>query len=86
MKPDRKAIAAQRRAKRFAEELFSISNKFEAEIKLGFPADVKIEYRHGDRLRSAMVVDVSGTRLKVRGEGGTEYWIEVYRVLEELDS
>lgn len=82
----RKAITEQRKAKRLAEQLYTISNRFEQQVALGFPAGIEIEYRHGERMRTATVVDVSGTRLKVRGQRRSEYWIEVYRVLEELDS
>lgn len=81
----KKARKAQSRAKRLAERLHSISDQFEEQIKLGFPAGIEVEYQHGQHMHTATVTDVSGTRIKVRGQR-SEYWIEVYRVLESTDA
>lgn len=79
---------AQRKAKRIKNKLDKLSEDFRLACIEAFPKGAEARYVHGDRLRFVSVVDHGyGTRIKVMGqETGREYWIDAYRLLEDVDA
>lgn len=68
-------------------ELFTamseLKTDLEAAVKREYPVGAKVVYTHGQNTRTARVIDHSiwADRLKVIGNGGTEFWVGVHRCI-----
>jgi len=75
--------------KRQLEIMKEIVRDIELATKEAFPIGTSVDYRHGEQLRTVRVVghsDWGAPRVEVAGVTGKTYWIDVHRILEEVEA
>jgi len=81
----RVTLEMQRKAKALYEQMREMRHEYNEVCKAAFPVGTMVSYAHGDQLRFGRVVDVGyGHRVKIEGVA-TAYWIETYKILDELE-